>query len=1206
MVKYVDLTPSLGKIIGDLASRAEQVRTRPSGTIVTQNADGTKTILGEGAGAAGVAQWVGDTTPPGKPTGLSVSSTAGVVTVTWDGSLVGGVPADFSHVRVTATDGTATAVQELSQAGSLVFDAFSPGVSVSVTAVALDAARLEDGSLSPNVSEVSDAVSVIVVSSVSQAEVDQIAADLSENSTKITDLNTGLSQAQADLAEAQSDVQQALSDAAAAQAAAGAAGVSAADAQSAAQSAASAAATAQARADSAYTGATTARQTASAAQSAADALVRQSLNVCANPSFEQGRTGWVMGKSNVVDASDAHHGSKVMQMVGAGAWLDALGTYTPSQAGRTWQATAWVRVTTTGATGMVALSLRTATLNDLNPVLLDLSTLSVGTWVQLKMQWTATTDESVAVKCQGQNTTPAGVTVQWDDVTLRDITDAKAALDAATAAQQTADTATAAAAAAQQAADTAQAAALLAQSKADTASDKASTADGRVTVATANPTTADAAGKPVGAIWEVRSGGTVLRRFVLTAATTWTQVKAGQDWIGDKAIGQAQIGDLAVGTAQVADAAITDAKIGSLNAGKITAGTLDAARIASGAISTDKLAANSVTAGKILAGAVGADQLAANSVNASKIVSGSITANELASNSVTAVKIASQAVTADKIKAGAITAEKLSATAIDGMTITGATIIAEDADGEETVRIDGATGKLTAVEAELVDANVSGTFQNLTSTTSTTIDTDGIEIKGTGWKLQNSEPVPEFIAGKCFASESSSIAGGVWPRTIYTWKSDGSSLYNMTKITLSGINIDGLTWLGASKLAVLGHDEASGIYTWKVGVVNLSGVTQATYTVPDTTPSSGSAVIAQIPGGSGFYVAVGRYGATGNIYRYDSSGVVQSSWSLPVSSPGSSSTVRAIAVDPAGNLYLAQDWTISSYTPTGTLRWSFAGSAWTMTYDNWHGYLVIGQNYGITWYVGATGVEVDRIISPDMVQGLVYSSGDLFVSSNVGPKIIRAMWGTPSNGIGDSVVIDASSGNAAFRNIVAAMSVQSNFPMLQADGERVTGAYVVTQRSDLDSIPTSHLVPGLSRGYVQHVASNQTDYGDYVWSGSGWVPCATLLDVSDLLTARPDGAYPIEFVTATLNTRTRVITMSARVRREISKSTSSPESMMMVGPSIRPAAGQGASGWGGRDSAGWTVFVATSSDNTSIQGTPFGSVVNVGEHVTWSLSWLTA
>lgn len=170
----------------------------------------------------------------------------------------------------------------------------------------------------------------------------------------------------------------------------------------------------------------------------------------------------------------------------------------------------------------------------------------------------------------------------WVAVTDKAATDAA---NAAAAAQTTANTAKTNAATAQSkadqaftnaataktAADQAAAAALLAQSKADVADAKATTADGRLTVASANPTTADATGKPIGAVWEVRSGSILLRRYVLTAATTWTQVKAGQDFIGDKAIGTAQIGDAAVGTLQVANASITDAKMGNISAGKVDA-----------------------------------------------------------------------------------------------------------------------------------------------------------------------------------------------------------------------------------------------------------------------------------------------------------------------------------------------------------------------------------------------------------------------------------------------------------------------------------------------------------------------------------------------------------------------------------------------------------------------------------------------------------
>ncbi|MDU0347489.1 hypothetical protein RWX45_01400 [Actinomyces sp. MRS3W] len=146
--------------------------------------------------------------------------------------------------------------------------------------------------------------------------------------------------------------------------------------------------------------------------------------------------------------------------------------------------------------------------------------------------------------------------------TITDVTDLVAA-------QQAADDAAAVAVTAKAAADSAAAAALGAQATADAATAKATTASGLYTVSAATPTASDGQGKPTGAIWEVRSGGTSLRRYVW-GGSSWTQIKAGQDYIADKAIGRAQIGDAAVGTAQIADASITDAKIGSLSVSKLT------------------------------------------------------------------------------------------------------------------------------------------------------------------------------------------------------------------------------------------------------------------------------------------------------------------------------------------------------------------------------------------------------------------------------------------------------------------------------------------------------------------------------------------------------------------------------------------------------------------------------------------------------------
>lgn len=136
---------------------------------------------------------------------------------------------------------------------------------------------------------------------------------------------------------------------------------------------------------------------------------------------------------------------------------------------------------------------------------------------------------------------------------------------------------------------------------ADDAAGKATTASGRITVATANPATSDAIGKPEGAVWEVRSGTSVPRRYMLVGGT-WTQVKIGQDFIGDNAIGSAQIMDAAIGTAQIADAAITNAKIGSLNVAKLVADTARMDQAAVRQIIGDAAWFGALTAGKLLIG----------------------------------------------------------------------------------------------------------------------------------------------------------------------------------------------------------------------------------------------------------------------------------------------------------------------------------------------------------------------------------------------------------------------------------------------------------------------------------------------------------------------------------------------------------------------------------------------------------------------------
>lgn len=74
-----------------------------------------------------------------------------------------------------------------------------------------------------------------------------------------------------------------------------------------------------------------------------------------------------------------------------------------------------------------------------------------------------------------------------------------------------------------------------AQTTASKALSKAASADVRYTSSDHNPLTPEGAGKPVGALWDVVSGGLIVRRFTWTG-TSWQQVKIGADAIGKDAV----------------------------------------------------------------------------------------------------------------------------------------------------------------------------------------------------------------------------------------------------------------------------------------------------------------------------------------------------------------------------------------------------------------------------------------------------------------------------------------------------------------------------------------------------------------------------------------------------------------------------------------------------------------------------------------------
>ena len=146
-----DLSPDFRSAAAIVASRALSAArgqaTAPAGTLSVRSPDGTRTVIGTDGG---IRQFVGDTTPPGRPTGVSWSSSAGDVTARWDGTLEGGVPADLDYVELRAGE---SVVGRLGAAGSCSMRA-KAGTELSCVAVAVD--------VSGNASEPTEAFALAV------------------------------------------------------------------------------------------------------------------------------------------------------------------------------------------------------------------------------------------------------------------------------------------------------------------------------------------------------------------------------------------------------------------------------------------------------------------------------------------------------------------------------------------------------------------------------------------------------------------------------------------------------------------------------------------------------------------------------------------------------------------------------------------------------------------------------------------------------------------------------------------------------------------------------------------------------------------------------------------------------------------------------------------------------------------------------------
>ena len=149
-------------------SKAKKQQTRKSGSATWHNEDGTRTVIGPDAGSSGIAPWVGDTTPPGMPTGIGVDSAAGMILVTWNGTLQDGVPADFDHIQILV-DGAEAG--QLRVRGTATLGPYEAGSVHQVTVRSWDDAHAEDGSPAPNGSDPTGPVSVTVKSVVDTEQI---------------------------------------------------------------------------------------------------------------------------------------------------------------------------------------------------------------------------------------------------------------------------------------------------------------------------------------------------------------------------------------------------------------------------------------------------------------------------------------------------------------------------------------------------------------------------------------------------------------------------------------------------------------------------------------------------------------------------------------------------------------------------------------------------------------------------------------------------------------------------------------------------------------------------------------------------------------------------------------------------------------------------------------------------------------------------
>jgi len=266
------------------------------------------------------------------------------------------------------------------------------------------------------------------------------------------------------------------------------------------------------------------------------------------------------------------------------------------------------------------------------------------------------------------------------------------------------------------------------------------------------------------------AAGSVTAAKISSGAVTTGKLAAGAvtaNEIAADAITTDKIAANAVTAAEITSGAITTAKIaaGAVTAAEIDAGAVTTGKLAAGAVTADEIAANAVTSNKIFAGAISSDKIAANAVAADKIAANAVTAGKIAANAVEAGAIAADAVTAGTIAAGAVSADEIAANAVVSDKIFSAAITSDKISTGAIVADKLAAGSVitSKIAAGAVTANkISVSELSAISADLGTIEVDTANIANgaiTNAKIGNLEVDTAKIAGFSVSVIESAVGG---------------------------------------------------------------------------------------------------------------------------------------------------------------------------------------------------------------------------------------------------------------------------------------------------------------------------------------------------------------------------------------------------------------------------------------------------------------